>query len=285
MFLSLTLHSVYERSIVPYCRSWNLQFAEELQARLPVELRNLIYHYLWDKDTIVAYPDLARVAGGSKCMEKHCACGIPHEAPYLPHFVKADFVGLLTAREIVRALYDAFHLTDERVTVRLPEHLMSAVSKDAFQVGLDPSEHLRSLVLRLKLDRLRKSRPLDTPEPVLPTDKTYIDETELKVWLKALLYIKHKANFVLEIVLFQRNIRIRVVEEVLMALTNVWEVLHSRDGRVLINWTYRGHWHIGLDRAYAEPLHREMDDFFVLQRSFWRAEFFRFLVDVSQPLT
>ncbi|EAT89560.1 hypothetical protein SNOG_02829 [Parastagonospora nodorum SN15] len=41
-----TLHSVYDRSIVPYCRSWNLQFAEELQARLPVEIRNLVYQYL-----------------------------------------------------------------------------------------------------------------------------------------------------------------------------------------------------------------------------------------------
>jgi hypothetical protein len=63
----LTLHSVYDRSTVPYCRSWNLQFAEELQARLPVEMRNLVYHYLWDRDTIVGYPDLARLAGGSKC--------------------------------------------------------------------------------------------------------------------------------------------------------------------------------------------------------------------------
>ncbi|KAH3919598.1 hypothetical protein HBI56_028800 [Parastagonospora nodorum] len=131
---------------------------------------------------------------------------------------------------------------------------MLAVLKDVFQVGLDPGEHLRSLVLRLKLDRLRKRRPMQISGPVLPGDKVYTEETELKAWLKALLYIEHKENFILEILLFQRNIRIGVVEEVLMALTTVWEVLHSRGGRVAIDWVYRGHWHGGVTRDAVEPL-------------------------------
>ncbi|KAF1915797.1 hypothetical protein BDU57DRAFT_402127, partial [Ampelomyces quisqualis] len=37
---------VHTRTIVPYCQTWNLQFAKEMQRRLPAEIRNTIYYHL-----------------------------------------------------------------------------------------------------------------------------------------------------------------------------------------------------------------------------------------------
>jgi hypothetical protein len=38
---------VLQCSIVTYCKAWNHQLAEEMQARLPVEMRTTVYQYLW----------------------------------------------------------------------------------------------------------------------------------------------------------------------------------------------------------------------------------------------
>jgi hypothetical protein len=132
--------------------------AEDLQARLPAEIRAHIYNFLLDKDTTIAYPDLSKVATGTKCIDHPYRCNHPHKITVLPHFVNQDFVGAITSREVVRALYDAFHSKDGHLTVRLPEHIKSVIAKDRFHVGLDPGLYLRSLVLRFKLDRLRRRR-------------------------------------------------------------------------------------------------------------------------------
>jgi hypothetical protein len=51
---SLTLRSVNDRSILPFSKAWNLQLAEEMQARLPVEMCSLVDHYFWDAETLEA---------------------------------------------------------------------------------------------------------------------------------------------------------------------------------------------------------------------------------------
>jgi hypothetical protein len=121
--------------------------------------------------------------------------------------------------------------------------------------------------------------------PRLHSDKLFLQETQLNSWLKALFYIKNKANFNLEILLLQRNIRIGLIEEVLMALTSVWEVFHSRCGYVSIGGLYRGNWHGGLDHASIERVPRGMEDFCFLGRKFWRTEVIRLLVTVSRYST
>jgi len=40
------MSSVSESTIIPYAKAWNLSFAEKLQARLPRELRDLIYRWM-----------------------------------------------------------------------------------------------------------------------------------------------------------------------------------------------------------------------------------------------
>jgi hypothetical protein len=238
-----------------------------MQARLPIELRNLVYYYLWDKDTFTAFPDVSMVAGGVKCLHDQCYCERLHNSPVLPHFVKSEYMGQSTAQEIVRALYEAFHARDEPLTVRGPEYIESAVSQDMFGVGLDPALHVRSLVIRIKLDRLRKirSRKLFAAdyEPT-PNEKIYTRESLFRSWLDPLLDIKYNAKFELRIILFQRNIRVAVIEEVLENLAVVRETLHNQGVDVKIDWTYRDTWYNGKNLDPEEPLCRNMDEFFVL---------------------
>lgn len=132
------LCSMSEGTIIPYCQTWNLQFAEEMQGRLPVELRNMICQYLWDGDTFAAFPDLQKVAGGSRSVDDS------RSKLTLPLFIDPKYVGLTTARETVRAFYNAVHLTRHMIIVHRPEHIKAAVTQDVFRVGLDPSVHLIS---------------------------------------------------------------------------------------------------------------------------------------------
>jgi hypothetical protein len=279
--LGSPLFSVHHRSIVPYCQAWNLQFAEEIQARLPAEMRDLVYHHLWDKATITSSPGLSMVASGASCINNVCDCAIPHEDLVLPHFVKPDFMGKPTAREIVRALYEAFQSTEEHLSIRLPEYIKSAVTKDVFRVGLNPASHLRSLVVRIKLDRVRSLYSRYLPLDVRVVDKRYTEKGMLKEWLKALLYIQSKARLELRIVLFQRNVRVAVIEEVLEVLKDTRQALQNRHVKITVDWTYRGYWKDG-KKAYSEqPLVRNMDECFTLPRKTWRLNMFTFLYSVS----
>ncbi|KAF2822875.1 hypothetical protein CC86DRAFT_409651 [Ophiobolus disseminans] len=256
---------VHDHSIIPYCQAWNVRLAEEMQACLPVEMRNLVYYYLWDKATIIAYPDLMRVAGGTRCVDE-CA------TLALPHFVKLDFMGMTTARETVRALYDAFHLRGEHVLVRHPKHIETAVTKDVFGVGLDPGLHLKSLTVRIKLDKLRTAR---TPHILTKicrhtqSDKIYTQKDELKEWLKALLYIRHKAEFELRIDLFQRDVRLTVIEEVLIALMEILQAFETWNASVATK---------GFLDSDAEDVIKDVDDYYASPQGTWKMNIRQYLV-------
>lgn len=139
--------------MVPYTRAWGLQLGEMMQARLPAELREMVYNCLWDTYSIYAYSYLLKLAGGSKCFGGvYCQCIHGHEDPVLPYFIRPDFVGASTAGEIVRALSDTFYYKGDVLMLRQPEHIKNAISKDVFHISLDPGQHLRSLFLRINLD-------------------------------------------------------------------------------------------------------------------------------------
>jgi len=279
------LYSVYERSVLPYVKAWGLQLADKLQTRLPAEIRDMIYSYLWDRETIIAYPDLSKVAGGSKCLDDFCTCSTPHDSPTLPYFVQPTFMGPAIACEIVRALYDAFHSKGKVLTIRKPGHIKTAVTKDVFHVGLDPGQHLRSLVVRVKLDRLRKPRPTGCARTEVcrhdPTEKVYIKD-DLQELLATLLYIKHKARFALWVAFFQRNIRVAVLEEALQVLGPVRRTFQRRGAIVNVHWHYRGFWAEGVDMPPdGVAVVKEMDDFFVIPRMAWKTNMIRFLLEVN----
>jgi hypothetical protein len=240
-----------------------------------------------DKGTITSYLDLSMVAGGTKCPDNVCRCNVPHSNPLLPHFVKIEYMGRYTTSEIVRALYEAFHTRDEPLTVRRPELIKSAVSRDMFRVGIYPGLHLRSLVLRIKLDRLRKQFQPHVPTSVCQhsqAEKIYTERDELQSWLKALLYIKYKAKFELHVTLFQRNVRVAVMEEVLTSLGDIRQALLDRHAEVSVDWTYHGHWSRGKNQDTEDSVCVDMDGFFYLPRKAWKMDTMQFLIMVSISL-
>jgi hypothetical protein len=230
--------------------------------------------------------DVARVAGGAKCLDGRCRREWSHNSPVLPHLVKIEYMGRTAAQEIVRALYEAFHSRNMPLTVRMPQHIKSAVSQDTFRVGIDPGLHLRSLIIRIRLDRPRKPKRLhcesiDDYEHT-QVERIYTEVEKLQPWLKALLYVKCKAKFELQIELLQRNIRVSIIEEALLALADVRKTMQDRHAEVTIDWIYLGNLIRGQSNDEAGYIvSRCVDDFYCLSRRLWRATMGLFLIAVG----
>ncbi|CAN9472884.1 unnamed protein product [Alternaria alternata] len=54
--------------------------------------------------------------------------------------------------------------------------------------------------------------------------------------------IKNKQDFKLQIILYQRSIRMEVLAEVIEALASVVQHLKQHGACVTVSWTYRGRW-------------------------------------------
>lgn len=182
----------------------------------------------------------------------------------------------------MRALYDAFHTEANGPIVRAPEHIKSAVSKDMFQVGLDPGLHLRSLDLRIKLDKLRLPRVHHVPTSNCQhadVERVYTNGPQLKTWLNALKCIEYRAGFGLNIFPFQRNIRLAVLEEVLSHVAGIRRFLQARKIAFTIDWVYRGQWDKGTEsKAAVYDVVDTMDIFYDLPRKDWRLYFLDTLI-------
>ncbi|CAN9437319.1 unnamed protein product [Alternaria alternata] len=82
--------------------------------------------------------------------------------------------------------------------------------------------------------------------------------------------IKNKQDFKLQIILYQRSIRMEVLAEVIEALASVVQHLKQHGACVTVSWTYRGRW-----EKYNRPpprrglVDRDITDFFDLPRSLW----------------
>jgi hypothetical protein len=147
-----------------------LEFAESFQAKIPPELREVVYTYVWDKrtlrylfgdvrkDTFVTdymrrgiaptdtelYPRCRDVEEpwSITCKGERCECFMWWE---LPLWVQPQFVGLKVAREVAAVYY----------TVGPSKHfgyqgnLGVMLSNDLFHLGIKPTDHLRRLELDL----------------------------------------------------------------------------------------------------------------------------------------
>jgi hypothetical protein len=129
-----------------------------------------------------------------------------------------------------------------------------------------------------EFDHLIRGTSLGTPHIV---NKRYTEKDMLKKWLKALLYIQGKARFELRVVLFQRNIRVAVIDEVLEVLDDTRQALLNRHVKVTVDWIYCGYWTHGKKACSGQSLVRKMDDYFTLARKTWKVNLMTFLYTVS----
>jgi hypothetical protein len=91
---------VHKNTIIPYSKAWSLSFADQLRTRLPRELRDMVYNWLWDEEAKDKYWDQLNKAvyNPKPCGHTPCDCEI---SPYknFPHFLQPAYMGQTTALE------------------------------------------------------------------------------------------------------------------------------------------------------------------------------------------
>ncbi|KAF1849194.1 uncharacterized protein K460DRAFT_365107 [Cucurbitaria berberidis CBS 394.84] len=304
------LADVYRDTIIPYSKTWNQQFAAQIQTRLPPEVRDMIYHHLWnidprrsfpntiarsqirssrdhteftwDSDTITLYPSLAgfarsTVRGDKNDIRQLC------ERSFLPHYICEEYVGPTTATEVVLSMYKAFGTAG--FLLCQSHRIERVLTEDCFDVGLDPLSAIRQLTVHCKMDRYR------TPPPKHPlffgcnhkiSELAYVRKKALKADFGPLLDVKKKSGFKLHILLIQRVVRIDVLAEFIETLSEIYEAFCKNGACVTVSWTYRGHWHPNQMIPDEDLVIKDITTFFDMPREVWAYNMSRFLQKVKR---
>ncbi|KAI4690428.1 hypothetical protein J4E81_007581 [Alternaria sp. BMP 2799] len=190
---------------------WNLQFAREIETRLPTELRAMIFDYIWDNKAFKYYEESMQY----RLNPESCRSDVPE----LPHFIQSRFMGLKIAHEVMVKWYevqpdrsDSGSYPDidgfgpvEYITIASTERV---VCQDIWDVGLIPADVLQSLYV------------------CLWESNTDID-AEGETLVKTLMSIRKKRNFSLHIELVQQEVRLNLYDDIEFDLT---EVLRDTSG-------------------------------------------------------
>ena len=272
--LNVHIGSAYERIIVPYAKAWNSNLAQHMHSVLPRELRTMVYEYLWDDETFSEFKDgILETAGcACHCNEKPEACRCLENCS-LPHFLNVDYVGKLTAIEMVETLYGSLQRRSIPVPVSKPENIERAICTGVFKANFYASSAIRGLEVQCKLDRYWRSR---NPHSVIPEQGNHMIQFKLKSHCEMLLKVENKENFDLEFNFVQQNVRLSVLEDALEALSEVRSIFLAAGGTVRTFWTYR---------AGDETAMNLTDDFFKISRLEWRDLVLRFWFHVRTFLS
>ncbi|KAF2107258.1 hypothetical protein BDV96DRAFT_303100 [Lophiotrema nucula] len=124
----------------------------DMRTKLPREIRDMIYHHLWDWSAIYAFAGLEKLTY-NKCPggECHCLRGIK-----IPRYLDPDFFGPDGAIEAAEALFRKLPWTTGLVRADDIKHILT---NDPFHIGFSPLNAVRQLTVRFSLDRCaRKER-------------------------------------------------------------------------------------------------------------------------------
>jgi hypothetical protein len=127
-----------------------------MRARLPHELRDIIYEYLWSDTTSVPtahYSMIDILRGSGKCLGRPEGGSTAHGSP--PHLIQPAIVGPDAAMEVAESWYKTAQSTygfafSTSTLLGLERYL----TVDHFSVGIDPADVLRISDLRLDIDEL-----------------------------------------------------------------------------------------------------------------------------------
>ncbi|KAI4673675.1 uncharacterized protein J4E88_008731 [Alternaria novae-zelandiae] len=239
--LSPLVHRRWEDEKLRKNATWNLRFCEEMQARLPLELRNMVYKHIWDfNTTFETYNGLVflaqrRCQGFCEGKEEECqrlastsepgtksSCRSHRNTPF---FMRPGYVGQETAREVVEAWYNAvvawWPKTWNRVSLATVEYMTRT---DAFFVGLNPSTILRTLSLEIYIDFL-----------FMTYDRNGLSD---QACIDSLLRIKKKADFKLSFTLKQKYISFHYWSLAFDMLRQVVDVFEKEGAIVQVTFVY-----------------------------------------------
>jgi hypothetical protein len=165
-----------------------LELGSLAHARLPRELRDIIYASLWDTETLNLLDCSSQVAQRKLvCAPAHddarnpiCICDTPAN---IPIFTQAVFVGYSFAREAVAWLYENY----TQFKVRVGDVALF-LRTDVFHVGLAPSEfQIRALGVTIAIhDNLPKDVISSLPKLLQPLNTTPVyPDFKLNITLEA----------------------------------------------------------------------------------------------------
>jgi hypothetical protein len=236
------LRSVFADPIIPYAKAWNLKYGNLIQARLPREIRDIVYAFLWAVTLPYTDDQLRNIVRGERRSDQ---TDLMHLYDYhgLSHFLSPHYVGRETACEVAEALYKTTNVLGR--IVWSSSRLKRAILYDSFRVGFIPSTVLQHIHIDCKLDNYRTRRTCDGTRSNWRCKHTaaetkFLRGVELAAKFDTLNHIKNKGSFHLHVVLLQRNVRLAILAEAMDALRNVRDVFMKAGADVNIIWNYSG---------------------------------------------
>lgn len=260
--------STYDTTIVPYARAWNRAFANQIQARLPRELRNMIYEWLWDDDTVDEYWDGIFLDSDEATSADHHSCD--WEPPFwmeIPHFFLPSYVGLASAFELIETMYTNL---PQSLVAQTPERIKDVLFNDLLHVGYIPIFKISALYVACKVCNYRTPKKCSKKNKRCehsPKERAYVRQSELKACFDHLLAIPKKDGFELRVVFKQRDIRLAVLEEALQTFIEVHHTFIQAGAHVEVKWEYNWDEEVYINDLFDDNFSR--DDFMGKMHGIW----------------
>ena len=127
-----------------------------MQARLPRELRDVIYNYIWDEAYLGLTPGyISRVTGGTSIPWSIHHSHAPDDRSTRPIVIHPAYVDPDTAREALEVYYRASAHRKDFFLVRNFGRLHTLLHDDVFKLGIRPAEHLRAIDIHLRQEEFQ----------------------------------------------------------------------------------------------------------------------------------
>lgn len=204
-----------------YAAASCLLLTTRMHARLPRELRDMIYNHIWT-------PDYIRLHSTYLILNLH---GPVREKDKGPHVMDARFMSDAVAPEVVEALYRMENMPIAPFQAHNPFQVERAVMGYNFRLSFDPAKHLRKLNVELDLDDLMWG-----PHEEYDYGKMEMDSIRSKI--RTLLMVERKEGFKLSFRLKQRRVRLNDWPLWLDLLKPIMDAFENAGGQVVVAWTY-----------------------------------------------
>ncbi|KAI4923412.1 hypothetical protein J4E85_008450 [Alternaria conjuncta] len=205
-----------------------------MQARLPRELRDLIYDYIWDEDFLGLTSGYMSPAAGSSTylwLKPHLRPRGGHSTK--PIVINPGYVDLDTAREALEAYYRVSAYRKDAFLVRSPERIRSLLHDDVFNLGVLPTEHLRAMDLHLTQEQFQWDTPAKINEAMLS-----------EAFAQLTKGIRRKKDFKLRIMITQTEIRLKQWDLLFGILVPFCHAFQAEGAQVSVSWGYtRSNWY------------------------------------------
>jgi hypothetical protein len=208
--------------------AWNNAFFRVMRARLPRELRDMVYTHLAIDGKTRDYTTYLFQETKGWCTEAclsadNFTCLTWH---YSPLFFRPAVVGSEVALEMVEAWYKAMQSNpDHPFITRSPRRVECFVLEDHFGVVVTGSDLLQNMTLEFDIEKL-----------VLSHDMSYADPTAARHCLDSLHRIKNKRGFRSRVELSQRRVRLNLWPLVFDLLRPILREFVDAGAYVSLSW-------------------------------------------------